>query len=300
MASEPAVLDAVLRTYPHTAALKSGALRSPDVELRFTEVEPVHEAFAPMVRRAAYDLSELAIVVALQAVAYHRPVVLLPAVVASRLQRGCLIYHRAHGVMEPSALVRARIGIRAYTQTTAMWVRAHLAEDYGLPIERMRWLTRDPSHVEEYSDPPIVEPLTGHANLPDALRAGEIDAAILGSDLPEDEDFAPVIPDYAAVDRAWCARHGFMPINHLVAVSRDAAREQAPAVRAAYALIKRAAAEAPLPADGMQRTMFGFDRLRGPVQETIDTCLRQLLLPRPMTADEVFAEARDLLGAAGD
>ncbi|MDR6288398.1 MULTISPECIES: hypothetical protein [Inquilinus] len=78
--ADPVRLKTVLGTYPHTAALKSGALCSDEVALDFVEVEPVHKAFAPMVRRAEYDLSELAIATALQAKAYGRPVVLLPAV----------------------------------------------------------------------------------------------------------------------------------------------------------------------------------------------------------------------------
>jgi 4,5-dihydroxyphthalate decarboxylase len=78
--SEPAIVHAVLADYPHTRALKSGELTDPALRLHFTEVEPVHKAFAPMVRNEAYDLSELAIVTCLQAIAYDRPVVLLPVV----------------------------------------------------------------------------------------------------------------------------------------------------------------------------------------------------------------------------
>jgi 4,5-dihydroxyphthalate decarboxylase len=297
--SEPARLTAVLGSYPHTAALKSGALRSPDVELAFTEVEPVHKAFAPMVRRAAYDLSELAIVTALQAFAYERPVVLLPAVVASRLQRGCIIYHCAHGPVAPQDLADARIGVRAYTQTTGMWVRAHLAEDFGLPIERMRWVTSDPAHVEEYADPPIVEHVSGDKSLPDRLRDGEIAAAILGNDLPKGDEFAPVISDHATRDRAWAAKHGFMPINHMVVVSAALARERPDAVRAAYALLKQADAATPTPADGLRRTMFGFERLRGPVEFTLETCARQMLLPRRLSVEEVFAPSMAILEDLG-
>jgi 4,5-dihydroxyphthalate decarboxylase len=297
--AERPILRSVLGDYPHTAALKLGALGDPDVELRFTTVEPVHKAFAPMVRRAAYDLSELAIVTAFQAKAYGKPVILLPVVIASRLQRGCLIYHRAHGVVTPPALATSRIGVRAYTQTTGMWVRAHLAEDFDLPIETMRWITRDGAHVEEYVDPPMVEHAPTDKSLPDMLRDGDIAAAILGNDLPEGDEFAPVISDHAATDRAWYSRHGFMPINHMVAVSHDAARDMPDAIRAAYGLLKEADAEAAVPAGGMKRTMFGFERLREPIQFTLDACRRQLLLPRTVSVDEVFADAEAVLGDLG-
>jgi 4,5-dihydroxyphthalate decarboxylase len=297
--AERPVLRCVLGNYPHTAALKRGALQSRDVELRFTTVEPVHKAFAPMVRQAEYDLCELAIVTYLQAKAYGKPVVLLPVVIASRLQRGCLIYHREHGVVAPPSLAKSRIGVRAYTQTTGMWVRAHLAEDYDLPIETMRWITRDGAHVKEYDDPEIVEHAPTDKSLPDMLRDGDIRAAILGNDLPTSDEFAPVIPDHAATDRTWYLRHGFMPINHVVVVSKDTAREKPDAVRAAYDLLKQADAEAPAPVDGMKRTMFGFERLREPIQFTLDACRRQFLLPRTVSVDEVFADAQAILGDMG-
>lgn len=297
--SDAVVLKTVLGSYPHTAALKSGALTSPEVRLAFEDVEPVHKAFAPMVRRQAYDLSELAVVTALQAFAYDRPVILLPAVIASRFQRGCIISYAPRGPLAPESLADKRIGVRAYTQTTGMWVRAHLAEDYGLPIERMRWITSDQAHVSEYHDPDCVEPAPAGRSVLDMLRDGEIDAAILGNDLPKDDAYAPVIPNAAAKDRAWWEKHGFMPINHMVAVSRDAARDHPHAIRAAYKLLVEADAAVRPAEDQPQCTMFGLDKLRGPLQITIDTCERQKLLPRKLTVDEVLGSAADILGDAG-
>jgi 4,5-dihydroxyphthalate decarboxylase len=81
--SESGTLRTVLATSPLTEPLKSGAVGSPGLTFDFVDVSPVHKAFAPMVRHESYDLSELAIVTALQAVAFGRPVILLPAVVAS-------------------------------------------------------------------------------------------------------------------------------------------------------------------------------------------------------------------------
>jgi 4,5-dihydroxyphthalate decarboxylase len=62
--SESVHLRTVLKTTALTTPLKNGALKSDHVVLDFTEVSPIHEAFAPMVREAAFDISELAIVTA--------------------------------------------------------------------------------------------------------------------------------------------------------------------------------------------------------------------------------------------
>ena len=47
-----------------------------------------------------------------------------------------------------------RVGVRAYTQTTGAWVRGFLARDYGIDVERVRWVTFEDAHVAEYQDPP--------------------------------------------------------------------------------------------------------------------------------------------------
>ncbi|GHH77198.1 hypothetical protein GCM10018793_24670 [Streptomyces sulfonofaciens] len=296
---EPTVLRTVLADYPHTTTLKSGEIGSDRVRLDFRTVSPIHRAFAPMVRDEAYDISELAIVTALQAIAYGRPVVLLPAVVASRFQRGCLIAHASRPVA-PQDLAGRRIGVRAFTQTTGMWVRAHLAEDYGIAPQDIRWSTREGAHVAEYADPGFVEHDGSQASLLDLLREGRIDATILGNDLPGTDEFVPVVPDAAARDERWWRQHGFMPVNHMVVAGESACRGDAAAVREAYALLHRADA-AVVRRDGAPRpTLFGFEALRGPIGTVIDACLAQGLLPRRLGVDEVFGPARDVLGHTAD
>ena len=293
-------LRTVLANSPLSAPLKRGELSSPRVRLDFIEVAPVHKAFAPMVRQQAYDLCELAVVTALQAIAYGRPVVLLPAVVASRFQRSCLIASRAHGPLAPQELAGKRIGVRSYTQTTGMWVRAHLAGDYALPIESVRWLTRDGAHVEQYADPGFVEHVPGDKSLPDMLRDGDIDAAILGNDLPQGDEFFPVVPDAEARDLAWWQRHRFMPINHMLVASHEACRRDPGAVKEAYRLLHQADRLLPAMADAPRPTAFGFETLRIPIGIVIDACMAQGLLPRRLSVDEVFGPAEEMLRALPD
>lgn len=288
-------LSIVLGSYPHTAALKDGSLHSPDVALDFVEVEPIHKAFAPMARQQAFDVSEMAIVVALQAIEAGQPLVLLPAVIASRLQRGCLIHAPAHGRIEGRAIKGKRVGVRAYTQTTGMWVRAALREDYGLATTDMEWFTHDPSHVAEYRDPPFVHHDGSGKSLPDQLRDGDIDAAILGNDLPRGDEFAPVIPDHAAVDRAWYDRHGFMPINHMIVATRAAVERSPRAVAACYELARKAAADTRQESGVLDPTMFGIDKLRSPLAFVIDECRRQALLAGSLDVDQLLEPAARIL-----
>lgn len=293
--NQPAHLYAVLKTTTLTAPLKDGSLKSDDVALDFTEINPIHQAFAPMVREAAFDISELAIVTALQAIAYKRPVVLLPVVVASRFQRGCLISYRPRGEVKPEQLRGKRVGVRSYTQTTGMWVRAHLVEDYGLATPDICWITHDPAHVEQYQDPPFVEHPAHGKGLLEMLHDGDIDAAIFGNDLPEGDDYVPVIANAKSLDLAWAQQHGFVPINHVVAASVDICKREPAAVRAAYELLVQAERRQVAPETGPRKTLSGFDALRAPLAWIIDACVEQALLPRKLSLDEVLGPAHALL-----
>jgi 4,5-dihydroxyphthalate decarboxylase len=293
--SQPVHLQTVLKTTALTKPLKDGALKSDQVVLDFIEISPIHKAFAPMVREAKFDISELAIVTALQAVAFKRPVVLLPVVVASRFQRGCLVSYRPHGEVKPEQLRGKRIGVRSYTQTTGMWVRAHLVEDYGLATPDIRWITHDRAHVEQYQDPPFVEHPAHEKGLLDMLHEGDINAAIFGNDLPEGNDYVPLIADAKAKDLAWSQQHGFVPVNHVVAASAEICKREPAAVRAAYNLLAQAESQQAAAASGPRKTLSGFEALRGPLAWIIDACLEQALLPRKLSLDEVLGPAHALL-----
>lgn len=285
-------LTVALDDHPPVRAIRDGSLSDPAVTFDFVEIEPIHKAFAPMVRRQAYELSELAVVTALQALAYQKPIVLLPAVITSRLQRGCIIALAAKGEIDPRSLVGQPVGVRAYTQTTGMWVRAALREDYGLPVEEIRWVTQDPAHVEEYGDPAFVTHEGTGKSLPDQLRDGDIVAAILGNDLPKGDEFAPVIRNHRAVDEAWVARHGFMPTNHLIAVSREAFETKPDAIRAAYGLLRRGAEEVQVHSPV---TLFGTESVRKPLAFIIEECVRQRLIDKPLDVERILAPAEALL-----
>jgi 4,5-dihydroxyphthalate decarboxylase len=259
----------VLKTYPHTRAIKTGELSDPRVRLDCIEVDPIYRAFAPMARQQAYDVSEMAIVTYLQAKAYGKPLVLLPTVVAARLQQGCLVYDARHGSLTLADLRGARIGVRAYSQTTGMWVRGIMAQTYGVEADQVEWITFEDAHLEEYVDPADATRAPAGKTMLGMLRDGEIDAAVFGNDLPTDDNIRPVITDHAAADQAWHASHGQVPINHVVVMRRDVAERHREAARAVYELLERGKASAPpTPAD---RLPGGVAALRGRLELVLDS-----------------------------
>lgn len=295
----PPHLRTALKRYPHTARLMSGEITDPRVRLDCVEVEPIYKAFAPMAREQVYDVSEMAIVTVLQARAYHKPLLLLPTVVAARLQQKCIVYNHNRRPMTLADVVGARVGVRAYTQTTGMWVRAILAGTYGIPTERINWVTFEEGHLAEYEDPPFVTRMSPGADMLAMLRAGELDAAIFGNDLPREDGIEPLIPNPAAADQAWYQIHRFVPINHVVVMSREVAHAHPETVAAVYDLLKQGKIAAGPPKGDVPNALpDGVDAMRRPLELILEACDEQQLLPRTLTVDELFADSVAFLGDA--
>jgi 4,5-dihydroxyphthalate decarboxylase len=124
------------------------------------------------------------------------------------------------------------------------------------------------------------------------LRRGEIDAAILGNDLPDDPDFAAVIPDPDAAARAWYAQHAVIPINHMLMVRRDIAKANPAAIRELWHAIRSGRPPAATP----DMTPVGIKANRHALETVLRYCEQQKLLPRPMRVEDIFAETIDVLG----
>ena len=290
-------LRIVLGNYPHTLSLKRGDIASDAVRLDFVDVNPTHLAFKPMVRELAFDVSEMAIVTFLMAKAYGKPLALLPAVMLGRFQHHCMLYNAERGALTPQTLAGRRVGVRAYSQTTGVWLRGILANDHGVDLDAVRWVTFEDAHVAEYRDPPQIERGAGGKELSDMLLAGEIDAAIYGAELPGDPRLKSVIPEPEAAAQAWYRKHGVTPVNHLVAVKTDLLRSQPRAVAEVYRLLVAAKRAAPAPA-GIDPAPFGIAANRPALELIIDYCLQQRMIPRRFSVDELFADVEDLVAAA--
>src|SRR5262249_57146833 len=115
-----------------------------------------YKAFKPMVREHAFDASELALVTYLQAKAYNKGLKLLPAAMLARFQHGAMLYNAERGLLKLSDLPGKRIGARSYSQTTGVWLRGIIENDYGVDLSKAQWVIFEDGHVAEAKDPPEV------------------------------------------------------------------------------------------------------------------------------------------------
>ena len=278
----------LLGDYPVTLPLKKGEVRSPSVSFDFADVKAPSTAFKRVVRNLEFDCAELAIVTFLMAKAHGKPLVLLPAVVMARFQHPHIVYNAERGPLAPSDLAGRRVGTRSYTVTTSTWLRGILANDYGVDLDRVKWVTFEEAHVAEFRDPPSVERAPEGKELVAMLLAGEIDAAILPA-VPDDPRLKPLISDPKTAAEAWHKKYGALQINHMVAVKDSLSRSDPQAVREIYRLLAESKKAAKLPKPGeLDTTPFGLEANRHNLEVVIDTVYQQRMIPRRFAVEELF------------
>jgi 4,5-dihydroxyphthalate decarboxylase len=290
-------LYALLGTHAGTEALKSGRVSSPLAHVEYADVKVINTQFKALIRDAKYDFGELAIATWLQGYEYRKPYVLLPATILGRGQHHTIFYNASRGPLSPRELNGRRVGVRAYTQTTGAWVRGFLADDYGVDLRSITWVTFEEPHLAEYREPAHVTRADEGKTLKQMLLDGEIDAAILG-DVAEEGPIKHLIPNHAAEGQRWAHAHGGVPINHMAVIREPIARSRPDVVREVYRMLKESRAAAALPAGPDDPLRMGVAANRASLEQMVAYAFQQGLISRCPTADELFADAVGILGAA--
>ena len=235
-----APFSVVLGDYPHAQALRAATAGPGGLDCRYVRVTPIFAAFARMVRQLEFDICELALATYLQAREAGIPLTLLPIVMSGDIHHHSLSRWSASAPVSPRELAGKRVGVRSYSQTSGMWVRGILREEFGVEATDVTWVTTEPCHVEQYREPGNVERADG--TVADLLRDGQVAAAVLApvaGDTPG-AALVPVIRDAAAAGRAWIDRHGTIPANHLVVVRTEVLQEHPKTVSRFYQALRRA------------------------------------------------------------
>jgi 4,5-dihydroxyphthalate decarboxylase len=270
-------LRTLLGTHPCTAALKDGSVKSDKITLHFADYSPTHKGFKPMIREQAFDVSEMAIVTYLMAKSFAKPMVLLPSVVVARFQHPYAVYRAELGELKPGDLRGKRVGIRSFTTTTGAWLRGILANDCGVDLNAIDWVTFEDAHVAEFRDTTKRAP--AGKEIIQMLLDGDLDA-VLGEKV-ERPGLKPLFTE--GDEQAWAAKHRILPINHMVVVSETLSREQPDAVCEVFRLLKESEARAPA-----SWHRFSTDEMRHSLSLISQYTAQQGLIPRAFTPDELF------------
>ncbi|MFF0142530.1 hypothetical protein ACFYRN_39620 [Streptomyces sp. NPDC005227] len=237
-------LSVLLGNYPHTRPLKEGTIPVDGVECHYPAFSPLPPAFARMVRDLAFDICEMPTATYLQARDAGVPITLLPVVLVGGTHHRSLTRLPEGPQLSPGQLVGRRVGVRSYGQTTGLWVRGWLREEYGIESSDVTWVTTEDVHVAQYVDPPFVE-RSGTERVADLLHSHDVSAAVLGPKAigGQGAGLLPLVADAENAGLAWTQRHGTIPANHLLVVRDGVLRSRREAVHAVYEALKKAIAD---------------------------------------------------------
>jgi 4,5-dihydroxyphthalate decarboxylase len=313
-------LSAVSRTHGNNRAVKDGRIAPRGVDLRFTEVPVLVNAFRRMVRTTEFDVCEMAITTYLCAKEHGKPFTALPIFLVRGFHHGAIhtysdLGYYDIGISEIGVkdLAGRAVGVnRGYTVTTGVWARGILHTEYGLDLDRVDWVRSGDEHIAEYQPPANVR--STDANLADLLASGEL-AATVGVTAPEAHT---LIPNAEAAGYAALRERGHYPINHLVVVrdellhehpdlARDLFDTFAEAKRRYVEELRADAIAEPTAADRMHREVlritgddplpYGIEPNHAVLDELVDHAIDQHILRERPKIDDLFADGtRDITG----
>ena len=255
-------------------------------------VTPIHLALRPMVEEMAFDVSELAIVTAIQAVEQKRKIVPLPITISARIQHKCIIQNGEFTNFTPADLEGKRVAVRAFSQTTGAWVRTILDTEYGVDCSKIEWITQEAPHVAGAPEPSIVVRDPNSASPLDLIRKGAVDAAIFGTDLPDESWVKPIIPNPDKAGKTSLEKTGIIQINHIIAVSRPFFERRQSDVK----MIMQDFSTARHQLSKCEQRMLpaGQDEMQKSVEKLVGSLLRQGLISHNFRFQDIFGDGMSL------
>lgn len=216
--------------YDRVLPLYRGDVTPAGIDLDFLPIDDPRQVFDRM-GKGDFDVSEMSSSEFVAATAAGTgKLVALPVFVSRLFRHGFVFVNRKAGVATPKDLEGKRIGVSAYTQTAAVWIRGFLAHDHGVDFSKVRWLQGPMNGGGGHPRlPKLTRPIDIALNetgkpLSDLLAAGELDA-VLGALVPDSfgthPDVMRLFPDFHATEKDYYKRTHIFPIMHLVAIQRD-------------------------------------------------------------------------------
>jgi 4,5-dihydroxyphthalate decarboxylase len=258
--------------YDRTEALRTGEVAVEGVDLNYLSIESPREIFDRMVGALEFDASEMSASEFISLTGAGKcPFVAIPVFPSRMFRHGFIFINKRAGIKTPKDLEGKRIGVALYTQTAAIWIRGHLAHQYGVDLSTLRWVQGGVELAGTHGKPhalPLLRPVaivenTSPRSLGELLADGEIDA-LIGSRRPntlgKHPDVARLFPNFRDVERDLFVSHKIFPIMHFVAIRKEVYERDRWVANALYKAFVEAKrwALARIRFSGSQSTMLPF------------------------------------------
>jgi 4,5-dihydroxyphthalate decarboxylase len=320
--SQKVRLKLAIADHPHTAAIRDGSIEIEGVDAEFVTVKPQIGAFRRMVRDVEFDVCELAPTTYIIARAYGAPFVGLPIFVVRRFHHGGMLVKPDSGIRHPRDLEGKKVGVRAYSVTTGVWIRQVFIDEYGMDNDKVTWIVDDEEHVTQLQLPANVQHTPEGVSLADMMASDQIQAGVEaaagigrtgaptgGWQEVDTSMYVDLIPDAAKAEAEYYARTGVYPMHGTIVVKDEILAEHPWIARSLNDAFTRAKDEWLAKLNSGEATGKGADKYRA-LQEIVgadplpygieenratiealeQTAFKQGLTPRRMTMEELFVD----------
>jgi 4,5-dihydroxyphthalate decarboxylase len=216
--------------YDRTRALADERVRPDGIDLVYQSLE-VEETFFRMARHREFDIAEMSLSsYCVSKFLPDDPFVAIPVFPSRCFRHNCVYVNERSGIREPKDLIGKRFACPEYQLTANVWIRGILADEYGVPVESVTYVTggeEEPGRPEKLKIdlPPAirVEAIGPTQTLSAMLASGEIDA-FHGPRRPSTADAPGVrrlFPDPVAEEKAYFRKTGIFPIMHTIVIRRE-------------------------------------------------------------------------------
>ena len=231
--------------------------------------------------------------------------------------------------MTPKDLEGKKVGVRAYSVTTGVWLRQALMDDCGLDASKVTWVVDDEEHVQALKLPGNVIHAPEGRSLADMMADGELSAGVEGAagigrtGAPTggwqevEADYPDLLPDAAALEADYYRRTGVYPMHGTIVVKDEVLAKHPWVAKSISDAFTRAKEEwlAKVLAEGPQNATekkyvklmdivgpdplpYGIEENRATIEALEKTAFEQGLTPRRMRMDDLFVDPNRVLARA--
>jgi len=231
-------LSLALTSNPRTWPIIAGRAAPDGIELAKTVLGPA-EIFWRQLSAAEFDASEMSMseLMMIRARGDER-FIGIPVFTTRRIYHTGILVRRDAAIDAPAQLKGKRIGVPEFVQTSALWTRGILENEFGVaPSDMTFFMERLPARSHGgaigFTAPPGVtlHHIPPEKSIASMMLAGELDACMSYSgspnaldrsdvDLARHPEIKPLFPDAAAEAVRYLKKTGIYPINHGMVIKR--------------------------------------------------------------------------------
>lgn len=222
--------------YDRVHAIRDGRVIIEGCEVNFLTLEP-EELFFRAYHNHEFDVCELSLSSYILSLSRNSefPYIAIPVFISRTFRHSAIYIRTDRGIKSAQDLKGKRVGVPEYQVTAALWVRAMLAQEYGVEPWDFEWFQgglEQPGRTEKLTlnlpSGVEIQSLPADTTLDDWLRRGELDALIamrpprcFNEGIP---NIARLFPDYQSVEADYFQRTGIFPIMHVIGLRRSLAQ----------------------------------------------------------------------------